>query len=159
MHPTRVFFVICLDEQRTDYTVCGACNSRGDPMIITVNMRQHRSISNRLVANKRASEKFASMLDKHTHMIVRTADVDFFLLEIRLKPRPEPVICREPPNKECHLKTRINDNKFSKKAKPTVIGIVTDSRCCSNAPIIASMESVNRPVASSLKDMKSDDQW
>jgi hypothetical protein len=62
-------------------------------MIITIDVRQHRPIGDRLVANEKPSAKFVSMLDKYTHMIVWTANVDVPVLEIRLEPRPEPVIC------------------------------------------------------------------
>ena len=85
-----MFFVIYLDEHRTDYTVCGTCNSRGNEMIITIYVRHHRPISDRFVADKNASakSKFVSMLDKHTHMVVWTANVDVLVLEVRLKLRP-----------------------------------------------------------------------
>ena len=42
---------------------------------------------------------------------------------------------------------------------PTVIGTVADFTCCSNASMMASIESLNRPVASALERMNSDDQW
>jgi hypothetical protein len=62
-------------------------------MIITIDVRQHRPISNRLVSDEKPSVKFVSILDKHTHMIVWTANVDVLVLKIRLEPRPEPVVC------------------------------------------------------------------
>ena len=49
-------------------------------------------------------------------------------------------------------KMRINVENYSKKVKPTVIGVVTDFSCCSKAPMMASTESLKRPVASSLED-------
>lgn len=48
---------------------------------------------------------------------------------------------------------------YSEKVKPTVIGVVADFCCCSNASMMASTESLNRPVASPLEDIKSDNQW
>ena len=51
-------------------------------MILTIDMRQHRPMSDRLVANGKPSAKFESMLDKHTHMIVWTENVDFLVREI-----------------------------------------------------------------------------
>ena len=62
-------------------------------MIVTIDVRQHRPISDRLVANRKLSVKFVSMLEKYKHMIVWTANVDVLVLEIRLEPRPEPVVC------------------------------------------------------------------
>ena len=62
-------------------------------MIITIDMRQHRPISDRLVSDEKPSANFVSMLDKHIHVIVWTANVDVLVLEIRLEPRPDPVVC------------------------------------------------------------------
>ena len=62
-------------------------------MIITIDMRQNRPISYRLVTNENASADLVSMLDKHTHVVVWTANIDVLVLEIRLKPGPQPVIC------------------------------------------------------------------
>ena len=62
-------------------------------MIITVDVRQHSPMSDRLVANEKPSAKLVSMLDKHTHMIVWTANLDVLVVEIRLEPRPDPVVC------------------------------------------------------------------
>jgi len=61
-------------------------------MIIRIDVTQNRTISYRLVANGNMSEEFVSMLHKHTHVIVWTANADPLSLEIRLKPRPDPVI-------------------------------------------------------------------
>ena len=52
MLPTSVFFVVCLDGHRTDYTMCRTCNWHGDLMVITVDVRQYCPISDRLVTNK-----------------------------------------------------------------------------------------------------------
>ena len=90
--PTYVFFVISFSGHSTDHTVGGTCNSRGDHVVITINMGQHSPVGDRLVTNTNASAKSVSMLDSHAHMVVWTADVDVPVLEIRLEPRPEPVI-------------------------------------------------------------------
>ena len=47
----------------------------------------------RLVANERSSAKVVSIPDKHTHVIVWAANLDVLGPEIRLEPRPEPVVC------------------------------------------------------------------
>ena len=54
--PTNVFFVVCLDGHRTDYAICRTCNSHCDLMIITVDIRQYRPMSDHLVANKTAQQ-------------------------------------------------------------------------------------------------------
>ena len=43
--------------------------------------------------------------------------------------------------------------------EPTVIGTAAYFTCCSNASMMASIESLNRPVASALESKDSDDQW
>ena len=78
-----------------------------------------------------------SMLDKYTHMIVWTANLDVLVLEIRLEPRPDPVVCGKPPNQERRLGMRINVTNCSNKVEPTVIGVIADLSCCSNALVIA----------------------
>ena len=77
-----MFLIVFVDRQRTDYTICGTCNSRGDQVIITVDVRQHRPMSDRLVANGKPSAKSVSMPDKYTHMIVWTTNLDVLVLEI-----------------------------------------------------------------------------
>ena len=62
-------------------------------MIITIDVRQHRPISDRLVSDEKPSANFVSMLNKYIHMIVWTINVDVLVLEIQLEPRPEPVVC------------------------------------------------------------------
>ena len=44
------------------------------------------------------------------------------------------------------------------EVKFTVIGVIADFCCCSNAPMMASMDSSNRPVTSALEYIISDDQ-
>ena len=83
---------VCFGGHSTDHTVGGTCNSRGDHVVITIHMRQHSPVGDRLVTNTNASAKSASMLDSHAHMVVWTANVDVPVLKIRLEPRPEPVI-------------------------------------------------------------------
>ena len=61
-------------------------------MIVTIDVRQHRPISDRL-ANGKLSVKFVSILEKYKHLIVWTVNVDVLVLEIRLEPRTEPVVC------------------------------------------------------------------
>ena len=101
--PMNAFLIrFCfLEGQNTDYAICtgtynwgvGTCNLRGDQMIITIDVSQHRPISDRVVANEQPSAKFVSIVDKYIHMIVGTINVDVLVLEIQLEPRPEPVVC------------------------------------------------------------------
>ena len=50
-------------------------------------------MSNRLVANEKPSAKPVGMLEKHAHVVVRAINLDVLGPEIRLEPRPEPVVC------------------------------------------------------------------
>ena len=62
-------------------------------MIITIDVRQHGPMRDCLVANERPSAKVVSIPDKYTHVIVWAANLDVLGPEIRLEPRPEPVVC------------------------------------------------------------------
>ena len=77
-----MFFVVCLDGHRTDYTICRTCNSHGDLMVIMVDVRQYRPMSDRLVAIKNGSTKFVSGLEKYIHVIVWAANVNFPVLKM-----------------------------------------------------------------------------
>ena len=60
-------------------------------MIITIDVGQHSPMSDHFVANEKPSAKLVSTLDKHSHVIVWSANLDVLGLEIQLEPRPEPV--------------------------------------------------------------------